>query len=456
MRPSSRTAQRTRRSAAFLSIAGAVLFAAVGSASAAGTWFADAEHFETGSSRGPGPGATTTIAIDVDADGDVDVVATDWFGEGPLVLRNAGDGSFGAPSPIVGASDVGALATGDLDGDGRPDLVGRDGSGVVALLAEGDGTFEADAHVTVSGNAQQSVAVVDTDRDGNLDIVTPERSGVRVLFGRGTGAFDVGPVTALTGLLSDAKSADLDGDGCVDLLVADANPAIPRVVALRGRCDGTFAESGSGTVGYGPEAVMAGDLDGDGLDDAVSVDSFSVFNAPPSFSITVLLSDGTGGFRAPVTYPTGDGPVSGALGDLDGDGALDVAVSAVGSSVVTVYAGDGKGGLTEHGRLPVVRQPQTPVVADLDSDSDADIAVPGVGQLSVLRNTTVATSAPAAAPTSTTVPSAPATSQPPPRARPGSLPATGGRTPLLAAAAALTGGLVLRRWSQRTDDDPQE
>lgn len=437
------SAQRTRRRAAFLSTAAAVMVAAVGSASA-GTWFAEAEHYETGSSRGPGPGAVTTVAIDVDRDGDIDVVATDWFGDGPLVLRNAGHGSFGSPSPIAGASDVGALATGDFNGDERPDLVGRDASGVVALLAKGDGTFEPGAHVAVSGNAQQSVVVVDTNGDGILDVVTPERFGVRVLFGRGTGEFDVGPVTALTGLLADAKPANLDGDGCVDLLVADASPATPRIVALRGGCDGTFVESGRGTVGYGPEAVMAGDLDGDGLDDAVSVDSFSIFNAPPSFSITVLLSDRAGAFRAPVTYPTGDGPVSGALGDLDGDGALDVAVSAVGSSVVTVYAGDGRGGLTEHGRLPVVRQPQTPVIADFDADGDADVAVPGVGQLSVLRNTAAPAPPPTADPPSTAAPTGEAGTPPRP-ARSGSLPATGRSTPLLAAAAALAGGLAGRR-----------
>jgi hypothetical protein len=272
--------------------------------------------------------------------------------------------------------------------------VGRDASSVVALLGNGDGTFRQGDRLAVSANAQQSVAVVDVNGDGRLDIVTPERLGIQALFGRGDGTFAIGPVSPLLGLLADIKPANLDGDAASDLLIADATPFNQRVVALRGTGDGTFVSSGAGTVGYGPEAVMAGDLDGDGRDDAVSVDSFSIFNTPssfnsaPSFSITVLLGDGHGGFRSTRRYPTGHGPVSGALADFNNDGRLDVVVSAVGSSVVTVYAGDGAGGLVEVGRPAVVRQPQTPVAADLDQDGRTDIAVPGVGQLSVLRSIT--------------------------------------------------------------------
>jgi hypothetical protein len=350
--------------------------------------FAPAEQFPTGSRMGPGPGAVTTIAADVDGDSDADVVATDWFGDGPLVLRNSGTGTFGAPEPIAGAADVGALATGDFDGDGRSDLAGRSASGVVALLGHGDGTFGVGDREAVSGNAQQSVAVFDADGDQRLDIVTPEQQGIRVLVGHGDGRFSAGPVSPLTGLLSDIKPANLDGDAALDLLVADATPIAQRVVALRGKGDGTFVESGSGATGYGPEGVIAGDLDGDGRDDAVSVDSFSFLHSLGSAFITVLLSDGAGGFRSSARYPTGQGPVSGIVADFDCDGALDVAISAVASSLVTVYLGNGTGRLTEAGRLPVVRQPQTPAAADFDRDGRTDLAVPGVGQLSFLRNTT--------------------------------------------------------------------
>ena len=427
-------------------VAVAAAVAVVGSVPASATIaFGPAEHFPTGSSFGPGPGATTTLALDVDGDGDVDVVTTDWFGDGPLVLRNTGTGGYGAPEPIAGAGDIGALAAGDVDGDGRSDLVGRDAEGVVVLLAAGDGTFVPGDRLPVSANAQQSIALVDANGDERLDVVTPERLGIRVLFGHGDGTFELGPSSPLAGLLADLKPADLDGDAVPDVVVADATPLTQRVVALRGNGDGTFAESGSGRVGYGPEAVMAGDLDGDGVDDAVSVDSFSVFGQPPSFSITVLLADGHGAFGAPATYPTGDGPVSGALADFDGDGALDVAVSAVGSSVVAVYAGDGAGGLTEVGRFPVVRQPQTPAAADVDGDGWVDIVVLGVGQLSVLRNTMGADGAGGAGATTTTSTS-PAPAAAPSGASPaGALPSTGPAWPVWVPVTLLGVGLILLR-----------
>lgn len=349
--------------------------------------FSSAENHPTGSAYGPGPGATTTVALDADEDLDLDVVITDWFGQGPLVLLNDGTGRFGAPVSIAGAGNVGALGSGDLNEDGHTDLVGRDTSGVVVMLANGDGSFRVSGRTALSGNAQQSIAVTDVNADGRVDVATPERDGVRVLFGSGDGTLAAGPLSPLVGLLSDIEPADLEGDGKVDLLVADATPLRQRIVALRGSGDGRFTESGSGVVGYGPEAVMGGDLDGDGRADAVSVDSFSAFNSPPRFSITVLLGDGAGAFRSATTLVTGNGPVSGALGDFNNDRVLDIAVSAVGSSIVTIYRGNGAGGFTEVLRPSVARQPQTPVAADFDGDQRVDLVVPGVGSMSVLRNT---------------------------------------------------------------------
>jgi hypothetical protein len=417
------------------SLAVAALAAVPARAAASPIEFAPAVSFPTGSTVGPGPGAVTTIAGDVNGDGTVDVVVTDPTGPGPLVLLNDGHATFGAAALVAPESGVGALAADDLDGDRDLDLVGRTGDQVVIMLGSGDGTFVAASRIAVSSNAQQAIAVLDANADHRPDIATPTPSGVQTFLGAGDGTFAPGPTAPLLGLLSDLTPADLDGDGRADLAVVDATPLTQRIVALRGGGDGSFGESGSGAVGWGPEGVMAGDLDGDGYDDAISVDSFS----GPAFSISVLRSDGHGGFGAATHHPTSDGPVSGAVGDLDRDGDLDAVVSGVGAAAVTIYAGDGAGGLAVVSETPVAPFPQTPVIADLDGDDLADIAVPGPGQLSILRNL--------GSPSSSPSPTAP---DPSPGTPTGTLPATGSGSPL-AVGALLVGIATFLRQHGRYD-----
>jgi hypothetical protein len=348
--------------------------------------FGPAVNYPTGSTVGPGPGAETTVTGDVNGDGKADVVMTDPFGSGPIVALGRGDGSFGPPIHITGAPGVGAIAIGDFNGDGHLDLAGRDGYEVVVILGNGDGTFRVTTRTPLLENAQQAIAVFDTNGDGKLDIVTPTPTGIQTLLGKGDGTFSVGPASTLLGLLSDLSRARLDGDAVPDLVAVDATPLLQRVVALRGNGDGSFTQTGTGPVGYGPEGVSAGDLNGDGYDDVVSVDSFSLANSLPTFSITVLLSDGHGGFGPPTHYPVASGPVSGVIADFNRDGHLDVAVSAVAANAVTVYAGDGAGHLAVAGQLPVTPLPQSPAVADFNHDGKPDLAVPGPGNLSILLN----------------------------------------------------------------------
>ena len=118
----------------------------------------------------------------------------------------------------------------------------------------------------------------------------------------------------------------------------------------------------------------------------VTSDSFSIINMPPRFSITVMLSDGNGGFASSTTYPTANGPVSGAVGDLNADGHPDVVVAGVIGTGLAVYANDGTGALTQVTVPAVATAPQTPAIADMNGDGRPDVTVPGVSQLSVLIN----------------------------------------------------------------------
>jgi hypothetical protein len=347
--------------------------------------FAPAVSSPTGGSFGPGPGAETTAVTDFDGDGRLDVVVTDFATTTPRWLRNIGGGHFATAQLLPAAYGVLSIGTGDFNGDGRPDVVGRSPYAVVLWTGNGNGTFTLAQQLQAPSNAQPAIAVGDIDGDGRVDVVTTTLTGFQVFRGTGTG-LAAGPSTTAYGVLSDVAIGNLDGNGQPDLVVVDATPFAQKARTFLGRGDGTFTTGGGGSTAYGPEAASVGDLNHDGFDDVVTSDSFSAISVPPQFSITVLLSDGHGGFASSATYPTASGPVSGAIGDLNADGNPDVVISGVIGTGLAVYANDGPGALTPVAVPAVATAPQTPAIADIDGDGRPDIAVPGVGQLSVLLN----------------------------------------------------------------------
>jgi hypothetical protein len=102
--------------------------------------------------------------------------------------------------------------------------------------------------------------------------------------------------------------------------------------------------------GLVPHAIALGDFDRDGIPDVV-------VPAAAERKVTVLLSDGRGGFKANQSYPTGRGPTWVEIGDWSGDGHLDLVVANVGEGSLTPYLGDGAGGFT---RAPDVNGFQGP------------------------------------------------------------------------------------------------
>jgi hypothetical protein len=341
--------------------------------------FAAAVNYPTGSDFGPGPAPVDMVAGDFNSDGWPDLVLCDWFGSSPLLMLNRGAGKFGAAQPIAGASAIDSLAIADLNRDRRPDLVGSTGSDLVVLLGRGDGSFRVGETYETQSNAQVQAIVLDVNADRLGDIAATTPNGIQTWIGRGDGTFKKGASSAVLGLLSGLAAARFDRDRFTDLAVLDAFPLMQKVIALKGKGDGTFTETGSGTTGYGPEAVMGGDLNTDGFTDMVTADSFG-------FTASVLISSGLGGFRKATAYDAGNGPVSVAIADFDRDGHKDFVSSAVASNAEYVYAGNRKGRFTSAGVYAVTRNPQTPVVADFDRDGRVDIAVAGPGQLSILRN----------------------------------------------------------------------
>jgi hypothetical protein len=230
-----------------------------------------------------------------------------------------------------------------------------------------------------------AAALVDADGDGDPDLVMGVGGSgeVDVLFNDGqVGFFPSGSYTASSEVRSIA-AADLDGDGDPDLATADFDSGV--VSVFRNQTDGTFAAAegiAAPAPKSNPSALQAADLDGDGdVDLAVAVDFYDPghdeFGVDPGY-VLVLLNDGAGTFSvAPGEAPsTRVRPVAIAVGDIDGNGALDIAVANNLTGSVTVLL-NGGGGSFHHADDIEIERPRSVTLADFDKDLDADLIVAG-------------------------------------------------------------------------------
>ena len=344
----------------------------------------------------------TGIAVaDFNGDGKLDIAVTDDYSQTIVVYLNDGAGTFSKSVSttlnVSGIGGLGALVAGDVNEDGRQDLIVGPIAGNqvdIVLLGKGDGTFSQGEFVPGSYGFFHA-ALVDLNGDKHLDIVSADNGNMYEALGDGKGSFTQQPLqlsppipTSYTDLAvgdfnSDkaldivsvgspgglfflagnsngqfapavesspagvfypgyVTSADFNGDGKLDLVVGGSDVAL----LIFGNGDGTFQSDQAHEVvlpvAYIPNAVAqpnqpppvaSGDMNGDGKVDVVVADNTTNL-------LNVLLNDGTGTF--PQTRPDFSSPLdfgSGELrlADLNGDGLPDIVVTNYKTGKISIF-----------------------------------------------------------------------------------------------------------------------
>ena len=272
------------------------------------------------------------------------------------------------------AGDNGA-ALGDVDGDGDLDLVSLSyiGGNAIVSLNNGKGVFTAFLEVPL-GNAPNRVVLGDVNGDGALDIIganAGQGNAVSVRLNDGTGDFrgDRGQNVAIGNVPFNVALGDLDGDGDLDMVVGGYyNATTPGGVSVRFN-DGTGTFSGTTTLPIttidSVADVALGDVDGDGDLDLITANQ-------QDKTASVLLNDGTGNFGGKVNVPTSGQPTRVALGDVNGDGALDLLVEEFDAVEVKLNSG---GTFTAGQTLALTGAYSDMALGDIDGDGDLDLAV---------------------------------------------------------------------------------
>lgn len=348
---------------------------------------ADASGLSMATSIDFGGRTTSLIFPDLDGDGFAEAIATTLTQTTIQVLPGTGPLAWGEAVNYNAGPVPRAIDTIALPGDAIPDLLCGNAKDISILAGIGQGQFRAMRGYSTEAPGPFSLELADLDNDGDLDAITisSDQRSISFLEGDGQAGFETQVVLPLIPSVmmdrpANVATADMDGDGFLDVLVSVLALDEVRLYRNPGRIadfEDPMPEDVSHVEG-GPIGIDVADMNGDTLPDVIVANS-------TAGTVQVLLNTGGGELAIAPGSSFDSRPLGPLATDFDADGTIDVALFAedLNGFLVQILAGDGEGGLSLASSYPIDGASVSMVTGDFDEDSRPDLAI---GQLTRFDN----------------------------------------------------------------------
>ena len=326
-------------------------------------------------SIGTGSDVILIVSADLNGDGHADVGTLGRRNSSLSIHLGNGDGTFQDLVTVALAAGARDVRARDLDGDGSDDLVTATFDVISIILNVTEDSERTVQTIPMDGAFKLVIEDVDNDNFPDILVFSFETGVFTTFFGDGSGGFG-SSVEAFAGLedIGTIVSGDFTRDGVVDIVAVGF---INTATLLIGNGDGTFSRGESFGAGNLPRAAGAADLDGDGILD------LAVANRT---SLSIIRGLGGGTFLSEFRFSVDEEPVGIVSADFDGDTVNDLATVNFDGDNVSVLMGNGDGTFRNRIDIPTGRSHGQLVVGDFDGDLLVDIASSSFNTIRVLRN----------------------------------------------------------------------